>query len=75
MTILFISLPNPCRTTMSTWIRRNPTNATIPRKWMLRAAWRLPNSLGYQGNRPSMVGDIATPVSIWSGVRKKITPK
>ncbi len=42
---------------------------------MLRAAWRLPKSLGYHGKRPSIVGDIATPVSIWSGVKMKITPK
>src|SRR5579859_339697 len=51
------------------------TKATRPMKWRLRAAWRPPNSDGYQGKRAATDGAIARPVAIWSGDNKKMIEK
>jgi hypothetical protein len=61
--------------TMAVWMTMNPMKAHIPRKCRLRARWRPPNNLVYQGKRARIDGDMAAPVSTWNGARRNTTKK
>jgi hypothetical protein len=71
---MLVRFSRGCTTsTRTTWKTTNTVKASMPRKWMLRATWRPPSSLMYQGKLAAMAGDIAAPVTSMTGPSTKTT--
>src|ERR1700733_570276 len=73
MIIALIRLLNPPRATMITWTTRKSRRDPETKKCSVRADCRPPSALTAAGIAESKAGDIARPVQITSGNRKKIT--
>ena len=71
----FMFRSNPVKTTSVTCTTRNPTQASIIRKWMERAPCLPPNMRGNHGKWFTIAGDIAAPATIEMGAKMKTTKK
>jgi hypothetical protein len=63
----------PVRATMETWPRKKRTRAEMRKKWRVRADWWPPRVVTRAGKTAVSAGDMARPVQMMAGNRRKMT--